>query len=201
MKLYCAKDSIALASHIALAESGANYEYDVIDHHAHICSDGTSYLSINPNGYVPALRLDNGQILTETIAVLVYIAENAPDRSRHDLLRADKRYEILQWTAFAATELHQRFMRFPQPGASKELIDATKKQLCNRYAYASANLEGKKFLTGGSLSIADVLLYTTARWLRLVDIDVKAWPALSAFMTMMEVRPALQRAFKEQGIA
>ena len=144
--------------------------------------------------------MNNGQILTESVAVLVYIVENAANRAKRDLMVGPRRYEVLQWTAFAATEIHQRFMRFPSPGLSPESMEATREQLKARFKFAAAWLGRSGYLVGDDLTIADILLYTTARWPSFVGIDVQQWPALAKFMTAVEARPSVQRALKEEGV-
>ena len=197
MKLYGAADSIALAPHIALVESGMAYDFDLVDHHAHVCEDGGSYFDINPSGYVPAMRLDDGSILTESIAVIWYIAESASDRM---LIGGDARYRTLQWLCFASTELHQRFMRFAQPGLSEELANATKDQLRERFSHASKALDETGWLVGDALSVADIFLYVCSRWLQYIDIDANQWPQIASLRTAMETRPSVRRALAEQGI-
>jgi glutathione S-transferase len=198
MKLYYAPGSVALAPHIALAESGLAYTTEHIDHREKLCADGSSYLAVNPKGYVPALLLDDGSILTESIAILLYIADQAPAAA---LAGGTERYRVAEWLTFAATELHQRFMRFPQPGLSDAMAAATDEQLRQRFGHAARQLSLHDYLVGGKLTIADIFLYVAARWLRYRQIEVAAWPSLAAFMGRMEQRPGFRTALSQQGIS
>src|SRR3546814_10584789 len=138
LKLYSAPESIAMATHIALAESGLSYEVELIDHLARRHFDGRPFTDVNAKGYIPALVLEDGSILTETIATLIYVADHAPD-SR--LGGADERYRVLEWLSFLTTEIHQRLMRFQQPGCSSEMAAATRGQLIERVGFAARSEE------------------------------------------------------------
>jgi len=197
MKLFCAPDSIALAPHIALAESGSNYTFDLIDHHEKVCADGSSYLAVNPKGYVPALQLDDGSILTESIATLQYIADYSPNPA---LGGGNDRYKVAEWLTFVATELHQRFMRFPQPGISEEMAEETVRQLRERFGFAAARLSSSGYLVGHTLTVADIFLYVASRWLGYKEIDIADWPVLQAFYLRMAERPSVKRALAEEGL-
>jgi glutathione S-transferase len=193
MKLFYAPDSIAVAAHIALEESGLDFSIERIDHHAKVCADGSSYLAINPRGYVPALALDDGTILVETIAILLYIADLAPE-SRLGGGAGINRYRVLEWMSFVVTEIHQRFMRFPQPGLSAELAEATTLQLRSRFDNAACGLSASHFLVGSNLTIADILLFTSLRWCHYRSIDIGEWKSLAAFVARMNRLPAVARA-------
>jgi len=199
MKLFYAPDSIALAPHIALEESELHYSIERIDHDEKICADGTSYLTINPRGYVPALALDDGTVLLETVAILLYIAEHTAASGLGGRSGRD-RYNVLEWMSFVATEIHQRFMRFPQPGLSTELADATTLQLRRRLDDAARRLSVAKYLVGDDLTVADILLYTSLRWCRYRDIEIGDWQPLAAFMVRMNGRHAVRRALNAQGL-
>ena len=110
MQLYYAPDSIALASHIVLSESGLPYSLVKVDHHVHVNEDGSSYFDINPNGYVPSLRLNDGRILHESLAIMQLIADSAPDSGLCPPLGDPARYRVLAWATYVSTEIHQKFM-------------------------------------------------------------------------------------------
>src|SRR3546814_13080685 len=108
---------------------------ELIDHLARRHFDGRPFTDVNAKGYIPALVLEDGSILTETIATLIYVADHAPD-SR--LGGADERYRVLEWLSFLTTEIHQRLMRFQQPGCSSEMAAATRSQLIERVGFAAS---------------------------------------------------------------
>jgi len=191
VKLHYKPYSIALAPHIALEESGLPYTADRIDHVKKLCADGRSYLSLNPKGYVPALELDDGTVLTESIASLFCIADSAPKSGLGG--QGSERYLVVDWISFVATEIHQRFMRYPQLNITGEQEQATLNGLRDRFAHASKRLEGRNFLVGDTLTVADIFLFVAASWLAFRNIDVKKWPALGDFMDRMNARPAVKK--------
>lgn len=201
MQLYYAPDSIALAAHIALSESGIDYSLVRVDHHEHLNEDGTSYLAVNPNGYVPALRLADGEILTETLSILQYIADTAPDSGLCPEVGSRARYRVLAWTSFVATELHQKFMRFTQPDLTATQRGAIMDLLRQRTAHADARLAQSPWLEGDRPTIADIFLFVATGWFRYHDVPTTAWPHLHRYRAMIADRPAVRRALAEEGLA
>jgi glutathione S-transferase len=191
VKLHYKPYSIALAPHIALEESGLPYTADRVDHINKLCADGRSYLTLNPKGYVPALELDDGTVLTESIASLFCIADQAPKSGLGG--QGSNRYLVVDWISFVATEIHQRFMRYPQLNITGEQEQVTLNGVRERFGHAGKRLEGRSFLVGDTLTVADIFLFVAARWLAFRNIDVKAWPALAAFMDRLNTRPAFEK--------
>jgi glutathione S-transferase len=200
MKLYYAPDSIALASHIALAESGLDYGLVRVDHHAHLNEDGSSYLAVNPNGYVPALELGDGEILTETLSILQYIADLAPDSGLCPPIGSSARYRVLAWASFVATELHQKFMRFTQPNLTAAQRLAIIDLLKQRTAHAEAQLSRSQFLAGDRLTIADIFLFVATGWFKYHEVPTALWPHLDRYRSIIGERPAVRRALREEGL-
>lgn len=200
MQLYYAPDSIALAAHIALCESGLDYSLVRVDHHDHVNEDGTSYLAVNPNGYVPALRLADGEILTETLSILQYVADLAPDSGLCPKIGSGARYRVLAWASYVATEIHQKFMRFTQPdltpGQAQAIIDLLKR----RTAYADARLAHSRYLEGERLTIADIFLFVATGWFKYHDVPTAQWPHLDRWRSSIGERPAVRRALSEEGL-
>jgi glutathione S-transferase len=197
MKLYGAPESIALATHIALVESGMSYEFELVDIRNHTYSGGRSYLQENPKRYVPFMVLDDGTVLTESIATLLYVSEHELNRS---LSRGDDRYRVIEWLTFVATEIHQRLMRTGMPGLSEEMKNATMAQMRERFGNAAARLADRNVLVGDNVTVADILLYNACRWLQYIDIDIRQWPQLADFYNRMADRPAVRKALAEEGI-
>ena len=201
MQLYYAPDSIATASHIVLAESGLDYALVKVDHHIHVNEDGSSYLEISPNGYVPALRLETGEILTETLAILPLIADRAPGSGLCPPIGTAARYRVLAWASYVATEIHQKFMRFTIDDLSRAQYAATIGLLKQRVHFAEAQIAKSGFFEGDRPTIADFFLYTAMRWFSYHGIPLSEWPGLAGWHAAIVARPAVQRALQEEGLA
>ncbi|MDB5985138.1 MAG: Glutathione S-transferase domain [Nevskia sp.] len=201
MKLYYAPDSCALAAHIALVEAGLPHTLARIDHATKKTDDGVDFFSVNPKGCVPALELDDGQVLTESAAILQYIADRAPAAGLAPAAGNIDRYRLAEWLNFVSSELHQVFMRFTIPDAPPALFAHTQQKLVTRYAYAAKVLESRPYLLGANYSVADSFLYVTTRWCKSVGIDIAQWPSLEAFHKAVAARPGVVRALAAEGLA
>ena len=201
MQLYYAPDSIALASHIVLSESGLPYSLVKVDHHIHVNEDGSSYFDINPNGYVPALRLDDGKILTESLAILQLIADSAPASGLCPPLGDPARYRVLSWATYVSTEIHQKFMRFTMPDLTPDQFAAIVELLKQRVGHAEAQLARSPCLEGDRPTIADFFLYVATGWFKYQNVPLSQWPHLERWRAKIDERPAVQKALKEEGLA
>jgi glutathione S-transferase len=200
MQLYYAPDSIALASHIVLSESGLPYSLIKVDHHIHVNEDGSSYFEINPNGYVPSLRLDDGRILHESLAIMQLIADGAPGSGLCPPVGDPARYRVLAWATYVSTEIHQKFMRFTMPDVTPGQFGAIVELLKQRVAYAEEQLERSAFLEGDAPTIADFFLFVATGWLKYQNVSTEQWPHLHRYRAIIGERPAVQKALKEEGL-
>ena len=201
MQLYYAPDSIALASHIVLSESGLPYSLVKVDHHNHVNEDGSSYFEINPNGYVPSLRLDDGRILHESLAIMQLIADGAPGSGLCPPVGDPARYRVLAWATYVSTEIHQKFMRFTMPDVTPAQFGAIVELLKERVAYAEEQLERSAFLEGDRPTIADFFLFVATGWLKYQNVSTEQWPHLHRYRAIIGERPAVQKALQEEGLA
>jgi glutathione S-transferase len=201
MQLYYAPDSIALASHIVLGESGLPYSLVKVDHHVHVNEDGSSYFDVNPNGYVPSLRLDDGKILHESLAIMQLIADSAPDSGLCPPVGDPARYRVLAWATYVSTEIHQKFMRFTQPDLTPAQFAAIVELLKQRVAYAEQQLERSAFLEGDHPTMADFFLFVATGWLKYQNVSTEQWPHLHRYRAIIAERPAVQKALREEGLA
>lgn len=201
IKLYYAPNSIALAPHIALCASGLAYELDLIDHSGDkTTSNGRSYFDISPAGYVPALEMADGDVLTESSAILQYIADTAPDSGLCGPIGSSDRYKVLQWVHFVSTELHQKIMRLTLPGVVPEYFQANVEQVRVRFRIMDARLANREFFVGDTFTIADAFVFVAVRWW-LNKVDIADYPNVGRFMQEIAQRPAVLRALAEEGIA
>lgn len=200
MKLYYSTGSCSLAPHIALCETGLPYELDKYDMRARTTEDGGDYLKINPNGYVPALKIEGEEeALTEVAAILTYIADKSP-QSNLAPTEGMARYRLIQWLSFIGTEIHKSYSPMFNRAATQEWKDGSLEKLKIRYAYVEEQLKRKPYLLGETFSIADAYLFVTTTWARVIQFDLSAYPRLQAYSEKIAQRPAVIKAMQEQGL-
>jgi glutathione S-transferase len=198
MKLYYAPGACSQAPHIALREAGASFDLVSVDLAAKRTGNGDDYREINPKGAVPALQLDDGTVLTENATILQYIA----DQIGGDLIPASgvRRYRLLEWVNFIATELHKGFGPLWNPATPDAFKDTTRKLIGTRFDYVQRQLGEGPYLTGESFTIADAYLFVILNWTRIHDIDLSRWPGLTRFVERVAERPAVQDALEAEGL-
>jgi glutathione S-transferase len=194
MELYLTPGACSLADHIALHEAGLEFDRIRVDLKTKRTEDGRDFNEINPKGYVPALVLDDGQLLTENVAILCWVAERAPNLAPGGELG---RIRLIEMLAFLATELHKPFVRqfFPTSDAEKKVAEET---IARRLGFVAERLQGD-YLFGHEASVGDAYLYVMLRWARMQDLDLPE--PLPAFFERMEARPAVRLALQHEGLA
>ena len=200
MKLFLKPGSCSLASHIVLEELGRPYETEAVDLAKKVTASGADFWAINPKGYVPALLLDDGDLLTEGPAILQYLADQAPELNLAPANGSKARYQLQSWLAFVGTEVHKNFSPFFNPAATPEMKELARANLQRRLGYINDQLADRDFLMGDTFSVADAYLFTVVGWAKFVQLDLSAWPHLIAFQGRVAARPATQRALKAEGL-
>lgn len=200
MKLFLKPGSCSLASHIVLEEIGRPYDTETVDLAKKLTASGADFWAINPKGYVPALLLDDGDLLTEGPAILQYLADLAPELQLAPANDSKARYQLQSWLTFIGTEVHKNFSPFFNPAATPEMKDLARANLQRRLGYVNDQLAGRDFLMGDTFSVADAYLFTVVGWAKFVQLDLSAWPHLIAFQGRVAARPATQRALKAEGL-
>ena len=201
MKLFLKPGACSLSPHIVLEESGLPYETEVVDLKTKITASSANFLDINPKGYVPALMLDNGQLLTEGPAIVQYIADQAANKQLAPANGTVERYQVQGWLTYIGTELHKSFSAFFNPATSDDWKANVKVLLERRLAYVNQQLAGKSYLMGEDFSVADAYLFTVLRWSPVAKLDLNQWPEIVAFQARMATRPAVQEALAAEGLA
>lgn len=200
MKLYYSPGSCGLASQIALRETGQQFELVKVDFSTKQTVEG-DYLQVTPKGLVPALRLDDGEVLTEGAVILQWIADRHPASSLLPPAGSRERYTALSWLNYIATDLHKgmavMFSSFVDP-ASK--INFAEGNLAPRFAYVDQHLSSHDYLLGPQFSIADAYLYNVLTWPARVGIDLSGYSAIQAFLSRMERRPCVRAALAAEGL-
>lgn len=198
MRLYYAPGACSLSPHIVAREAGLDLELVKVDLKSHKTETGADFYEINPKGYVPALQLEGGEVLTENPAVVLFMAEQKPGAALAPEIGGLDRYRCYEWLNFISTEVHKAFAPLFM-NASEAEQEAAKKQIRKRFDYIESRLEND-YLLGDDFSVADAYLFTIANWLDLHKIDSSAWPRLRAFQKRVAARPAVQQALREEGL-
>jgi glutathione S-transferase len=200
LKLYYSPGACSLSPHIALREAGLPFTLAQVSTKTHTLADGSDFYAINPKGYVPALQLDNGELLTEGPAIVQYIADQAPASGLAPAFGSLARYRLMEWLTYIGTELHKGFSPLFNPAMPEEAKALAKTRLLDRMGWVNAQLEGKSFLMGDTFTVADGYLFTVAGWGRYVGVDFSALTHLQAFLGRVAARPAVQEALKAEGL-
>jgi glutathione S-transferase len=193
MKLYLTPGACSLADHIAMQEAGLVFDRVRVELQTKHTEDGGDFNEVNPKSYVPALVLDDGQLLTENVAILNWVAERAPKLALGGELG---RIRLIEMLAFIATELHKPFIRcfFPTSDAEKQV---TEEIIRKRLGFVAGRLEGD-YLFGSEFSVADAYLYVMLRWAQMKQLDLPE--PLQAFVHRIEARPAVRLALQHEGV-
>ena len=200
MKLYLKPGACSLSPHIVLEEIGATYETEVVDLAKKVTASGANFLDINPKGYVPALMLDGGELLTEGPAIVQYLADLKPQTKLAPPNGSLARYQLQSWLTYIGTELHKNFTPFFNPAATAEMKEQAGTMLQRRFALVETQLAGKPHLLGEDFTVADAYLFTVAGWAKFVKFDLSPFPQLQAFLARVAARPAVQRALQAEGL-
>jgi glutathione S-transferase len=200
MKLYYAPGVCSLASHIALHESGLPFETDKYNRETKTTASGEDFLKINPKSYVPALKLDDGNILTEGAVILQYIADQNPGSGLAPKAGTLERYRLQEWLTFIGTEVHKSFSPLFNQTAAEEVKSYTRNLLAPRLAYIESQLASKPYLMGNRFTVADAYLFVVLNWSTRVGVDLGAFPKIKEYMARVSTRPAVQAAMKAEGL-
>lgn len=200
MKLYYAPGACSLASHIALHETGLQFEIEKVDFATKKTAGGNDFIQINPKGYVPTIKLDDGSILTEGGAILQYIADQKPDSGLAPKAGTMERYRLQEWLTFIGTEIHKTFSPLFNKAAAEEVKTNARNLLTKRLGYVETQLANKPYLMGEKFSVADAYLFTVVSWSNFSGFDLSPFPKLKEYMARVAARPKVQAAMKAEGL-
>jgi glutathione S-transferase len=200
MKLYYMPGACSLASYISLNEAGLKFEAVRVDHKTHKTPDGEDFNAINTKGYVPALRLDNGELLTENVAVLQYIADRNPASKLAPAAGTMERYHLMEWLSYINSEIHKSFGPLFDPSVSEDVKQFARGNLTKRVAWLQNALGSKTYLMGEQFTVADAYLFVVLGWSSHVGIDLGQWPALKRHHARVGSRPQVIAALKAEGL-
>lgn len=195
MKLYYAPDTCSLAPHIVLRELGLPFNLVRVNNQTKLMEDGRDYREVNPKGYVAALALEDGTIITEGPVILLYLVSLAPDSPLAATPGALPYIRLLEWLNFLATELHAGMSPLFNRTLPQQVRATFEARLFRRFDYLEATLQDNLFLLGEAMSIADIYLYVLCGWCNVFNIDLAGWPALDCHHRAIHARPATQAAW------
>jgi glutathione S-transferase len=201
MKLYYAPGACSLSPHIALLEAGLDFTTERVDlRNGRQTESGVDFLAINPKGYVPALELNDGTVLTEGAALVQFIADLAPDRQLAPANGTLERYQLMEWLSFISGELHKNFGPLFRPTSSVDAKETARTNLRNRLGYVAGKLADRDYLMGAQFTVADGYLFTVLSWAAFLQFDLSDWPVLGAYQQRVAARPAVQQALRAEGL-
>jgi glutathione S-transferase len=200
MKLYYSPGACSMAPHIVLREAGYKFDLEKVDIPNKKTAGGDDYWKINPKGYVPALKLDDGQVLTEVGVVCQYLADQKPESGLAPKLGSMDRYHLMEMLNFCASEIHKQIGALFNPKMTPEMKEVQLGVVERRFNALEKLLEGKQYSMGDRFSVADAYLYTVLNWTGMHKIDLGKWPNIKAFMARVGARPSVQETLKAEGL-
>lgn len=200
MKLYYSPGACSLSPHIALFEAGMTFDTEQVDLKQKKTASGRDFYEVNPKGYVPALALDDGSVLTEGAVIVQYIADRAPAKKLGPAPDSADRYRLQEWLTFINSEVHKSFGPLFDPKSPEESKNAARQKITKRLAIAEKKLSEKPYLMGATYSVADGYLYVMLRWCDAMGQDLSGQPSLLAFKQRIEQRAAVQQALAAENL-
>jgi glutathione S-transferase len=200
MKLYYSPGACSMAPHIVAREAGHTLDLEKVDIPAKKTADGSDFWKINPKGYVPALMLDDGQVITEVGVICQYLADQKPESGLVPKLGTMERYHQMEALNFAATEVHKQIGALFNPKMTPEMKEVQLGTIERRLNSLEKMLDGKSYVMGKNFTAADAYLFTVLNWTNPLKIDVSKWPNIKAYMGRVAERPKVQETMKAEGL-
>ena len=197
MKLYYSPGACSLSPHIVAREAGIPIELEKVDLGAKKTASGEDYRQVNPKGYVPALRLDDGSVLTEGPAIVQYLADRKPAAGLAPHAGTIERYRLQEWLGFLNSELHKTWGMLYDPKADRAPVI---ERLSGRLQWLNGELEKRPYLLPGGFSVADAYLFTLLNWAGFTNVDLSPYPALVKYAERIRSRPKVQEALRAEGL-
>ena len=199
MKLYFSPGACSLSPHIVAQELGISLALEKVDR-AKKLADGSDYWAVNPKGYVPALLLDNGELLTEGPTIVQYLADSRPDAKLAAPNGTLERYRLQEMLGYINSEIHKAFSPLFYPTTPAETRQDRLDHLRKRYALLDKRLADRPYLFGEQFTVADAYLFTVTSWAGHVKLDLSGFPNLMAFQARVAARPAVVSAMTAEGL-
>lgn len=203
MKLYYAPGVCSMAAHIVAVEAGLSLDLLKVDIRSepHRVEDGRELKAVSAKNVVPVLELDDGQILTEGVAILLYLADVKPEAMLIPSQDGFDRYRLQEWLTFVSSELHKTFSPWlfhPEYGA--QAADVARQRLQTRFDILEDHLATQDYLVGGRFGIADAYCFTIMNWSKGRGIDLGPWPNLARYVSRIAERPSVHATLVVEGL-
>ena len=199
MKLYYAPGACSLSPHIVSRELGIPLTMQKVNTKDKSMEGGGDFRTVNPKGYVPALDLGNGQVLTEGPAIVQYLADQKPESGLAPKAGTVERYRLQEWLNFITSEIHKSFSPLFKPNTPEDYKKIAKENLGARFEWLDKQLAGREYLMGG-FTVADAYLFTVVNWSGFVGIDLAKYPNLAAYQKRVAARPKVREAMQAEGL-
>ena len=200
MKLYYSPGACSLSPHIVAREAGIPIELVKVSTKTHGINAENDYYEVNPKGYVPALGLDNGEVLTEGPAIVQYLADQKPGSGLAPANGTLDRYRLQEMLGYINSEIHKTYSPLFSDKTPPEVRTEKMEYLAKRYGLVEKQLQGRDYLFGAAFTAADAYLFTVTNWAHHVKLDLSGFPNLQAFQKRVAARPAVQAAMKAEGL-
>lgn len=200
MKLYYSPGACSMAPHIVAREAGYKFDLVKVDIPNKKTETGEDYWKINPKGYVPALQLDDGQVLTEVQVICQYLADQKPESGLVPKFGTMERYREMEWLNFASSEVHKQIGALFNPKLTPEMKEVQLAVVERRLNALDKMLEGKQYTMGAKFTVADAYLFTVLSWTKLHKIDVGKWPNVKNYIARVADRSKVQETMKAEGL-
>jgi glutathione S-transferase len=195
LTLYYSAGACSLAPHIVAREAGIPIELIEVDLAKHQLKDGSDYYEINPRGYVPALRLADGTLLTEVAALVQYLADLKPEAALAPKAGTLDRVKLQAWLTFISSELHKVFSPWLwHKDTAESTVRAVREKIATRFAELDRLLAAQPYLMGERFSVADAYAFAIVNWSNFLGVDLTPYPALAAYMARVAERPKVKEA-------
>lgn len=200
MKLYYSPGACSLSPHITLRESGLDFDLVRVDLSTKKTETGSDFIAINKKGYVPALLLDNGELLTESCAISLWIAAQVPSKMLAPPPETMEYLRLVEWISFISTELHKGFSPIFNPSVPESAKEPFKKRLFSRLDLADTMVCNGLYAMGDNFTVADVYIFTVLSWLKFIGVDLAQWPQLASLSARVAERPTVKAALAAEGL-
>ncbi|MFG1392699.1 glutathione transferase GstA [Xanthobacter agilis] len=198
MKLYFAPDTCSLSPHIVLQELGMPYELVRVNNRTKRTSTGGDFLAVNPKGYVAALELNTGEVLTEGPAIVQYLADLKPEVGLVPAAGTLARVRLQEWLNFITSEVHAGSSPLFNRALPEEVLAIFRDRLFRRLDFIEVNLASRDYLVGDGFTVADAYLFTVLGWMKGFSIDLDRWPATARYMLRIGARASVQSALARE---
>jgi len=201
MKLYFSPGACSMSVHIVANEAGIPVTLEKVDLYTGKLSDGSEFNAVSPKSQVPALKLDNGELLTEGPTIVEYLADSKPGAKLIPAAGTMERYRVHEMLGFINSEIHKTYTPLFSPKTLPEVKQDSEASLRKKYVLLEKRLAQGPYLFGEQFTVADAYLFTVTNWANFVKLDLSDFPNLLAFQKRVAARPAVKATLVAEGLA